>query len=100
MRVEDVFAADEGSTLAQPVAIVVHGPEVSIFEKDNYEDYKDIVDLAARLSALGLLNINVCDTRLRREGGSITTIYPFVGTIPFGPSEVNRLLTEENYVYF
>lgn len=100
MRVEGLYDFDAGDLLSSPVAIVVHGPEVSIFQKENYQEHKEIVDLAARLSALGILDISVCEIRLNREGGDKDSVYPFVGTVPFGPTEVNRLLDEENYVYF
>lgn len=100
MRVEGLYNFDVGEQLTNPVAIVVHGPEVSIFQKENYQEHKEIVDLAAKLSALGILDISVCEVRLNRSGGDTSSIYPFVGTVPFGPTEVNRLLDEENYVYF
>jgi len=32
---------------ADPLAIVLHGPEVEVFFKDNYDEYKDIVDLGS-----------------------------------------------------
>ena len=100
MRVEGLYDYDAGSLLPNPVAIVVHGPEVSVFQTENYQEHKEIVDLAAKLSALGILDIRVCETRLEHRGGDKDSIYPFVGTVPFGPTEVNRLLDEENYVYF
>jgi len=100
MRVEGLYDFDAGVQLPNPVAIVVHGPEVSIFQKENYQEHKEIVDLAAKLSALGILDISVCEVRLNRNGGDKESVYPFVGTVLFGPTEVNRLLNEENYVYF
>lgn len=100
MRVEGLYDFDAGSQLPDPVAIVVHGPEVSIFQRENYLIHKEIVDLAARLSALGILDISVCETRLSLEGAEKDSVYPFVDTVPFGPAEVDRLLVEENYVYF
>lgn len=100
MRVEGLYRFDEGAQLTNPVSIVVHGPEVSIFQKQNYEDNKPIVDLAAKLTALGVLDISVCETRLNSFGADKESVYPFVSTVPFGPAEVSRLLDQENYVYF
>lgn len=100
MRVEGLYEFDSGAQLVNPVAFVVHGPEVSIFQKENYQEHKGIVDLAARLSALGIIDISVCETRLRLEGVNKESVYPFVGTVPFGPTEVDRLLRKENYIYF
>jgi intracellular sulfur oxidation DsrE/DsrF family protein len=85
---------------ANPIAIILHGPEVEIFFKDNYEEYKKIVDLAARLSAFGVVDVRVCETQSGIMGRSRSSIHPFIGTVPFGPTEGKRLLDQQNYVYF
>jgi intracellular sulfur oxidation DsrE/DsrF family protein len=85
---------------ANPIAIILHGPEVEIFFKDNYEEYKKIVDLAARLSAFGVVDVRVCETQSGIMGRSRSSIHPFIGTVPFGPTEVKRLLDQQSYVYF
>ena len=85
---------------ADPIAIVLHGPEVEVFFKDKYDEYKNIVDLAQRLSELGVVDVRVCETQTGILGRSRSSIHPFIGTVNFGPSEVNRLLRQQNYVYF
>ncbi|MFT6388896.1 MAG: intracellular sulfur oxidation DsrE/DsrF family protein [Cellvibrionaceae bacterium] len=85
---------------ANPIAIVLHGPEVEIFFKDNYDEYKDIVDLAARLSAFGVVDVRVCETQTGILGRSRSSVHSFIGTVLFGPTEVKRLLNQQNYVYF
>lgn len=83
-----------------PIAIVLHGPEVEVFFKDKYDEYKNIVDLAQRLSELGVVDVRVCETQTGILGRSRSSIHPFIGTVNFGPAEVNRLLRQQNYVYF
>lgn len=85
---------------ADPIAIVLHGPEVEVFFKDKYDEYKNIVDLAQRLSELGVVDVRVCETKTGILGRSRSSIHPFIGTVNFGPSEVDRLLRQQNYVYF
>lgn len=85
---------------ANPISIVLHGPEVEIFFKDNYEEYKNIVDLAARLSAFGVVDVRVCETQTGILGRSRSSVHSFIGTVPFGPTEIKRLLNQQNYVYF
>ncbi len=80
--------------------MVLHGPEVEIFSRYNYSRFKEIVDLAARLTAFGVIEINVCETRMGSMGLQPNHLFPFVGTVPFGPAEVSRLLEEEDYLYF
>jgi len=83
-----------------PIALVLHGPEVEIFFRENYQRYKNIVDLAARLSAFQVVDIKICRTRLRFLGKNETSLFPFVGTVAFGPEEIVRLTEEEGYVRF
>ena len=95
------YYLDNGMNPALPViAFVLHGPEVEIFFRDNYARYKSIVDLAARLSALKVVDIKVCRTRLRFLEADTANLYPFVGSVPFGPAEIERLTSVEKYVYF
>jgi len=83
-----------------PIALVLHGPEVEIFFRENYKRYKSIVDLAARLSAFQVVDIKVCRTRLRFLEQDEVSLFPFVGTVAFGPDEIARLTEEEGYVRF
>lgn len=99
-RVEKLYAEGRLPQGADPIAIILHGPEVEIFFKDNYEEYKKIVDLAARLSAFGVVDVRVCETQAGIMGRSRSSIHSFIGTVPFGPTAVKRLLDQQNYVYF
>jgi len=83
-----------------PIALVLHGPEVEIFFRENYQRYKNIVDLAARLTAFQVVDIKICRTRLRFLEQNETSLFPFVGTVAFGPEEIARLTEEEGYVRF
>lgn len=84
---------------ASPVSFVVHGPEVQVFFRENYRQYSEIVDLAARLTAFKVIDIRVCETRTGILGRDKNALYPFVGTVPYGPKEVERLLGQQ-YIYF
>ena len=83
-----------------PIAFVIYGPDVGIFFKENYSEFKPIVDLAARLSALEVIEVKVCQVSYEAEGLDRSTLLPFVSTVPFGPAEVNRLLVEQEYSFF
>ncbi len=82
------------------IAFVLHGPEVDIFFRKNYQRYRSIVDLAARLSALKVVEIKICRTQLRHLDQQPEGLLPFVETVPFGPAEIDRLTNSEGYVYF
>jgi intracellular sulfur oxidation DsrE/DsrF family protein len=83
-----------------PMAFVIYGPPVAIFFKDNYRDNKAIVDLAARLTALNIIDVKVCEFSYEAEGLDTDNLLPFVTTVPFGPDEETRLVEDERYNYF
>jgi len=88
------------SPTVPPIAFVIYGPDVEIFFRENYSDFKPIVDLAARLSALEVIDIKVCQVSYEKEGLDKSTLLPFVTTVPFGPAEVTRLLEDQQYDLF
>ncbi len=100
LRAEELYRRGEVTVDDEPLAFVLHGPEVQIFFKENYQKYSSIVDLAAKLSAFNVVDIKVCETRLGVLGQSNEALPPFIETVPFGPVEIERLLMEEQYVYF
>ncbi|MFT6276475.1 MAG: intracellular sulfur oxidation DsrE/DsrF family protein [Halioglobus sp.] len=93
---------EQGSILQSDSAVVtfvLHGAEVTSLLRQNYRQNKETVDLAARLSALGVVRIQACETWM---GGNLVVpedLQPFVGTVNYGPSEVSKLV-EEGYLYF
>ena len=99
-RVQAFYEENGSEAPLSPISLVVHGPEVEIFDRTNYQMFKSIVDKAAQLTALGVLDIAVCETRIRFEGLEADEVYPFVSTVPYGPAEVDRLLGDEAYIYF
>jgi hypothetical protein len=78
---------------------VLHGPEVEFFSSSNYDRYKDIVDQAARLDALDIVDVKICQTMMEVQGIERDDIPSFVEQVPLGPAEVDRLV-REGYVYF
>ena len=83
-----------------PVRFVLHGPEVKILLVQNYSRYKDTVDLAARLSAFGVVDLKVCETWMGGNRVNPEELPPFIGTVPYGPAEIRRLMEEQDYIYF
>lgn len=100
LRAEQLFLQNNASANIPPIALVIHGPEVAIFFRENYAQYKTIVDLAARLSALHVVDLTVCETRMGVLGRNKSELLPFVNTVPFGPAEEQRLLEEKRYRHF
>ena len=81
------------------VVLVLHGPEVEFFSIRNYDQYKEIVDLAARLDAFDVVDVKVCQTMMGEYGIGPEDIPSFIEQVPYGPDEIERLV-REGYVYF
>ncbi|MBK9426441.1 MAG: hypothetical protein IPN63_03190 [Gammaproteobacteria bacterium] len=80
--------------------MVLHGSEVAAFLRRNYRQYRSVIDLSARLTALGVVDIRICETRLRALGEEESALRPFVSTVPYGPGEIDRLCTQEKFSVF
>lgn len=99
-RAEMLFLEGRLREELPPASFVLHGPEVAVFFRENYSSNKNLIDLAARLSAFGVVDIQICETRTGVLGRDRSDLLPFVGTVPFGPLEQQRLISKERYVYF
>lgn len=91
-RVEQLLERPRGIDESPLISVVLHGPEVEFFALRNYPKYKTVVDHAAKLSALGAVNISICRTQMRAYGIEPDQIPAFLKQVPYGPGEVKRLL--------
>ena len=98
-RAEALFDASAYPEGVPPVVMVLHGPEIDMFSRANYSRFQGAVDLAAKLSALDVIDVRICETRLAERGLMKSDLLPFVGTVPFGPAEERRLI-DRDFVYF
>jgi intracellular sulfur oxidation DsrE/DsrF family protein len=62
---------------------VSHGSEVVAFAKQNYQQFKDIVDSASRLAELGV-RFEVCSVAAEALGFSVDDFHEFVDVVPLG----------------
>lgn len=82
-----------------PIAVVLHGPEVRVFQRKNYDKFKMLVDQAARLDAYNIIDVRVCEIWMSADNASIGELPPFVETVPDGP-KLERELLNDGYRYF
>ncbi len=80
-----------GKVHEAPLAVVLHGPEIAYFTRQAYPRHRELIDLAGRLDAAGVIEVKACRTRMRMMGVSEEELPDFVETVPFGPDEVLRL---------
>ena len=101
LRRAEAYYQAEGMNLDHPpVAFVVFGSPVAMFFKKNYQQYSEVVDLAAKLTALKVIDVKVCKYSFVKEGLDNKNLLPFVSTVPVGADEVVRLIEQAKYRYF
>lgn len=91
-----VVEATEGS----PIVVMLHGEEAHPFVRGNYQANKAIVDQTAKLAAYDVIDVKICETWMRINNYERADLFPFVGTVPYGVTELERLETEEGYTEF
>lgn len=82
------------------VTFVLHGPVLESFLRGNYLDNKRLVDLAASLTALEVIEVKACNTWMSSKGLESAQLQPFVEVVSYGPGLVERLIGTENYRNF
>ena len=82
------------------VSFVLHGPVLRSLLRDNYTDSKALVDKAASLTALGVVEMKACRTWLSKNGLEESQLQPFVQGVDYGVDEVERLVRDQGYYFF
>ena len=67
---------------------MLHGDEINLFRRANYSQNQDLVDLAARLDAFRVIDVQVCETWMRTHQVRPEDLPPFVETVPYGPDRL------------
>lgn len=100
-RAEQLLLAGVDVPAGEPrVTFVLHGPVLKDLLRQNYLNSKRLVDLAASLSAMDVIEVKACSAWMKHNGVSSEQLQPFVEVVNYGPAVVERLVNEENHVYF
>lgn len=67
--------------------VVLHGPEIRVFARENYEKYQAIVDKMAGLSKSGV-EFRMCNNAMHGAGFGSNDIVGFVTVVPAGFAEI------------
>ena len=82
------------------MTFVLHGPVLRNLLRQNYLDNKRLVDMAASLSAMGVIDVKACRAWMGSNSISEADLQPFIETVAYGPATVEMLLKERKYLYF
>lgn len=79
------------------IVLILHGPDIDWFTRQNYDQNKNLVDLAARLDAFNIIDLKVCESTMINRNVNREELPPFIESVPYAPDEINRLL-QENFI--
>ncbi|MEM8564172.1 MAG: hypothetical protein AAGF57_18180 [Pseudomonadota bacterium] len=96
LLVEGVAPQDDEPT----VTFVLHGPVIKDLLRQNYVESTELVNLAASLSALQVIEIKACRTWMGVHDVPEGDLQPFVTPVNLWRSELERLRTQEGYLDF
>jgi intracellular sulfur oxidation DsrE/DsrF family protein len=82
-----------------PVPFVLHGEEIRYFTRQQFEEHRELIELAAELDASMVVEVKVCRTKMQVLGIQENDLPGFVELVPFGPDEVERLGSEGYDIY-
>jgi hypothetical protein len=82
------------------VSFVLHGPVIRDMLRQNYPGNRQLVNLAASLSALQVVEIKACRTWMGFNSVEEADLQPFVMPVNLASSEVERLRSEKRYLDF
>lgn len=79
------------------IAIVLHGEELQLFQKINYNNNMSLVDRARLLDQDKIIDIKACQTMMRTLEIEQSELPNFIEQVPFAPAEIERLQKEEGF---
>lgn len=82
------------------VTLVLHGPVLNSLLRENYRQNKALVDQAASLSALEVIDVKACKSWMAHHELDPERLHPFIEVVAYGPAEIERLVKERGYLYF
>jgi intracellular sulfur oxidation DsrE/DsrF family protein len=79
------------------IAIVLHGNELQLFQRENYEANMSIVDKARQLDQENIIDIKACQTMMRVLEIEQSELPDFIEQVPLAPVEIRRLQAEHGF---
>jgi len=79
------------------IAIVLHGDELQLFQKQNYSSNQSVVERARLLDEDNIIDIKACQTMMRVLEIEQSELPSFIEQVPFAPAEIERLQREEGF---
>jgi intracellular sulfur oxidation DsrE/DsrF family protein len=79
------------------IAIVLHGNELQLFQKENYAANMSIVEKARQLDQENIIDIKACQTMMRVLEIEQSELPDFIEQVALAPVEIKRLQQEHGF---
>lgn len=79
------------------IAIVLHGDELQLFQKNNYASNRTVVERARMLDQENIIDIKACQTMMRVLDIEQNELPSFIEQVPFAPAEIERLQNQQGF---
>ena len=73
------------------IAIVLHGDELQMFQRERYSQNRSLVDRARLLDEDNIIDIKACQTMMRSLQIEQDELPGFIEQVPYAPAEIERL---------
>ncbi len=93
-RAEEVSQAHAPGYEDLKIVMIIHGPDIDWFTRQNYESNRKLIDLAARLDAYEIIDMKVCEKTMSIRGVDRENIPSFIESVPYAPIEIENRLKE------
>ncbi len=97
-RAEEITQAGTEDLEDLEIVMILHGPDINWFTLENYNDNKELVDLAKRLDTFDIIDLKVCETAMESLDIDQSQIPTFIEPVPYAPNEIKRL-SDDGYTH-
>jgi hypothetical protein len=97
-RAEEITQAGTEDLEDLEIVMILHGPDINWFTLENYNDNKELVDLAKRLDTFDIIDLKVCETAMESLDINQNQIPTFIEPVPYAPNEIKRL-SDDGYTH-
>jgi len=98
-RAEEVYETQSEDFADLKIIMVIHGPDIEWFTQQNYQQNRNLIDLAARLDTYNVIDLKVCERTMSNRNVDRKDIPSFIESVPYGPTEIKDRL-QEGYINF
>jgi intracellular sulfur oxidation DsrE/DsrF family protein len=79
------------------IAIILHGNELQLFQKDNYSVNQSLVDKARLLDRDNIIDIKACQSMMRTLNIELSELPSFIEQVTYAPVEIFRMKNDHNF---